>query len=108
MDIRDLMCEALLGMDRKSFERKAQLMRNPEGFEKPGYCPVCKKELIQNDQGDLYCKDWNPGYETQGGCFWHRYADSLNYWSSLEEMFEVMAAKDPEFKRMYDQARSRM
>ena len=102
MDIRDLMCESLLGMDRKSFERKAQLMRGPEGFEKPGYCPVCKKELHVNDKGDLFCKDFNLDYEKKGGCYWHRYADGLNYWSSPEELFSVMADKNPAFKDAYE------
>jgi hypothetical protein len=108
MSYQDFVFQNMLGMDKAAFLRKAGLMRNPEGFEKPGYCPICKKELRQNDQGDLYCTDWNPGYEKEGGCYWHRYADGLNYWSEPEEIFKVMAENDPEFKKMYDQAKSRL
>jgi len=102
MSFEDLILQNTIGMDKKTFMRKAQLMRNPGGFEKPGYCPVCKKDLIQNDQGDLFCEDFNISYEEKGGCFWHRYADGLNYWSEPEEMFAVMAKNDPKFKEKYD------
>jgi len=103
MNFEDILFQSVINMTKKEFLRKAGLMRNPEGFEKPGYCPICKKELRQNDQGDLFCVDWTPGYEKEGGCYWHRYADGLNYWSSPAEMFKVMAEKDPEFMKKYDQ-----
>lgn len=105
--VQDIMFKAMLGMDKNEFVRKANLMRNPEGFEKPGYCPVCKKELVQ-DNGNLFCKDFSTQYDTKGGCYWHRYEDGLNYWSSPQEMFDAMAKKDPDFKKIYDAALSRI
>lgn len=107
--IQDIMFETVLGMSKDEFMRKANLMRNPEGFESPGHCPVCKKELIQSENGDLFCKNFSIQYETNAdsGCYWHRYADGLNYWSSPNEMFEAMAKVNPSFKKIYDGARRR-
>jgi len=105
IDFEDLVFQNVVGMDKDAFLRNAQLMRGPGGFEKPGYCPICKKELVKNEQGDLYCKDFNIGYKKEGGCFWHRYKDGLNYWSEPEEMFKDMAAKNPEFKKAYEKAK---
>jgi len=99
----DFVFESLLGMDKNHFTQKAVLMRNPEGFEKPGYCPICKKELHQNDQGDLFCKDYTPDYERKDGCYWHRYEDGLNYWSTPEEMVKTMAEKNPRFKKVFEE-----
>ena len=99
-----MLFNSITGMSKEEFKRKAGLMRNPEGLEKPGRCPVCKAELKQNDQGDLYCSNYSSGYEKDGGCYWHRYKDGLNYWSSPEEMFKAMVETDPEFKTFYDQA----
>jgi len=101
-NFEDFVFQTTIGMTKNEFIRKDQLMRNPEGFEKPGYCPICKKELVINEQGDLFCKNFSIGYEKDGRCFWHRYIDGLNYWSSPEEMVKSMCNKDPEFKRKYE------
>ena len=99
-DIQDIIFQLTIGMNREEFKRKCGLMQNPEGLEKPGYCPICKKKLEQNDKGDLFCQ----GYiAKESSCYWHRYADGLNYWSSPDEMFASMAKTDPEFKKFYNQ-----
>ena len=105
--IDSIMFEAILGMNKNEFLRKENLMRNPEWSENHGYCPVCKSEIVQNENGDLFCKNFSIQYETNGngGCYWHRYADGLNYWSSPHEMFEAMAKVNPSFKKIYDGAK---
>ena len=108
MNIEDILLKSTIGMDRKTFIRTAQLMRNPEGLEKPFRCPVCKKEIHKNEQNDLYCSAFNISYEKEGGCFWHRYADGLNYWSPPEDMFKVMAEKNEEFRKVYESSQSTM
>jgi hypothetical protein len=106
VNLQDLMLQQIIGMDKEEFERTAGLMRNPEGSGKPGRCPVCKNKLIKNDRGDLFCVNFDVGYKKNGKCFWHRYEDGLNYWSTPEEMFKSMCDKDPEFKAKYNQVYS--
>lgn len=90
----DILLRSLIGMSRDEFKRKAGLMRNPER----NHCPVCKKPIHANDQGDLFCENLNLNYENEGGCFWHRYEDGTNYWSSPEEIFAQAKKKYPELK----------
>ena len=76
------------------FIRKADLMRNPEGPKKD-ICPACKKRIVVNAKGDQYCENFNLDYEKQNPpkCYWHRYVDGLNYWSSPEEIIPILAKK---------------
>lgn len=87
---QDILFSAVTGMDKDSFERKAGLRRNPE----LGRCPICKEEIIYEDNGDMACKNFNKG------CYWHRYSDGLNFWSSTEEIIRAKCKEDPEFAMM--------
>ena len=95
--MEDFIFQTTIGMTKEEFLRKAGLMRNP----KNGHCPICKKPIITNEQNDVFCSD----YGKSNGCYWHRYADGLNYWSSPEECFAKMAETDPEFAKIYAQAK---
>lgn len=101
----DMVLESTIGMNKEQFLRTAGLMRNPEGFDGPKRCPLCKKKIITNEEGHMFCENFSSNYEKDGKCYWHRYEDGLNYWSKPEEVFDTLAKKDPEFKALYDKAK---
>lgn len=70
---------------KEDFMRSASLMRNPEN----GRCPACKLQIRTNDKGDQYCQKFDLDYKKNGGCYWHRYKDGLNYWSSIKEIASI-------------------
>lgn len=96
--LKDVLFQATMGMDKKTFLRKAQLMRGPEGWGENRYCPVCKKPIHTNEQGDMTCENFSLGYEKNGKCFWHRWKDGTNYWSDLMDVMKSMAKDNPEME----------
>ena len=96
--VEDIQFHSTFGMSRNDFLRKAQLMRSPEGMSDNKYCPNCKKPVRTNEKGDMYCTNYSLDYEKNGKCFWHRYADGLNYWSSPVEIAKVKAQEYPELR----------
>ena len=101
-DVQDIMFQSTLNMSKEEFLRKMGLMRNPKGWDEIKRCPVCKKEIKETENG-VQCSNFSIDYKESGKCYWHRYTDGLNYWSSPEEMFKVMCQKDPEFKKKFDE-----
>jgi hypothetical protein len=74
----------------EEFQRKADLMRDPEGFGENKRCPVCKKSIKTDEQGDTYCGEFTVNYKVRGGCFWHRYKNGTNYWTEPSELMQVL------------------
>ena len=108
-DFQNVIFQSILGMDKDEFMRKANLMRNPEGWDEEKRCPVCKKPIIiDKETGDMFCSNYSIGYKTENKCYWHRYSDGLNYWSTPEEMVQSMCSKDPEFKKKFEDMFSKM
>ena len=92
----DALFMLLTGMDKKTFDIKAGLMRGPEGWGDKRYCPVCKKPIVSNEQGDRFCENFSLDYEKNGKCFWHRWKDGTNYWSDPITVMKAMAKDHPE------------
>lgn len=103
--MQDVLFHALLGMDRKTFERKGKLMRNPEGLGEQKYCPLCKKPIRINDRGDMTCENFElrEDYTDSDKCMWHRWEDGTNYWSNPMEALKAMAKKDPKIAELIKQ-----
>jgi len=97
-----MLAQLLVG-DKEAFMRKAQLMRGPEGFGEKRYCPVCKKLIVKNEQGDMFCENHSLDYKKNGKCFWHRYKDGTNYWSDPVEVMQSMAKEHPELQAILDE-----
>lgn len=105
--MQNMLFELLTGMNEEQFMRKAQLMRNPEGADKD-ICPVCKSKIRTNEQGDKFCVNYEQCYEkVSDKCYWHRYADGTNMWSSPEECIKAMCDTDPEFAREFENLMSK-
>lgn len=94
--MKDIMMQLMTGMTSEQFARKAQLMRGPEGWGDEKSCPVCKKPIHVNEQGDTFCENFSLDYEKNGRCFWHRWKDGTNHWSDPMEVMKGMAKDCPE------------
>lgn len=81
---------------------KVNLARNPEGYKDPKRCPICKKEIKVDSKGGMFCSNYSPDYEKSGKCYWHRYSNGLNYWSSPTEIMREACKKYPELKKMME------
>lgn len=89
--IKHFLFHIMLGMGEAEFHRTAGLTRNPEGPPEQKCCPVCKKPILRDEQGDLRCENFSLDYERNDGCYWHRYADGLNYWSKPAEILKSIS-----------------
>jgi hypothetical protein len=87
--MRELLFRVHLGCSESEFFRKVGLCRNPER----GRCPICKKQVELSGNGDRHCENFSLNHEKDGKCYWHRYADGTNYWTSPEELMRVMSKK---------------
>jgi len=98
--LKDAVLMAMTGMTSEEFNRKAQLMRGPKGWGENRYCPVCKKPIHTNDRGDRFCENFSLDYKKNGKCFWHRWKDGTNHWSSPVEVMRAMAVDCPEIAEL--------
>jgi len=100
--LEDLVMMTTLGMSKDEFMRTANLKRNPEGFGEQKRCPVCKRPVeVINEDGDIACENFSLDYEKNGKCYWHRWANGTNYWSSPKDVLEAAAKEFPEFGALY-------
>ena len=92
----------LLMGNTEDVKRDINLQRNPEGIGDTKYCPVCKKPIQVNEQGDQMCENFSLDYKRNGKCYWHRWNDGTNHWSSPIEIFDAFAKESPEFREIYE------